>query len=451
MLLDFESKGNRNFGTCKPLNFQTIKPLNASPTVQLSKSCILRLKSDTMSFEQDKIFTLKGKVQHYAWGGYDYIANWLGIENNGQKPNAEYWMGAHPSASSVLVNGEGEKLLLYDAIKQHPEKYLTKKVFERFGELPYLFKILDVKDMLSIQVHPSKIEAVKGYEAEEAAEVLLSAPHRNYKDKNHKPEVMVALSEFWLLHGFLEEEALLEVLKTVPEFAGLDSYFLKGHYKGLYKHIMELPQHEVNRLLGPLVQREIDAKAAGRLTKHQPGWWASKLFDGQAITGNIDRGVFSIYFFNIVKALPGEAIFQGAGIPHAYLEGQNVELMANSDNVLRGGLTPKHVDVPELLKHTIFEGTKVNILAGEKVAEGETVYNCPVPDFGISKIALQAGQLLSGTATSLEIIVVIEGTLQLTGTNTLHAHKGEAVAILPGEAYTLTTPSSTLAYKAFVP
>lgn len=403
-----------------------------------------------MSLQQDKIFKLKGKTQHYAWGGYNFIAQWQGVENTSNKPNAEYWMGAHPSASSVLVDDNGGTVL-NEAITQNPERFIGKKAFDRFGELPYLFKILDVKDMLSIQVHPSKTEAVKGYEAEEAAGVPLQAPHRNYKDKNHKPEVMVALSEFWLLHGFLEEEALLQVLKTIPEFDGFEAIFLKEGYKGLYKHVMELPQEAVNTLLTPLVQREIDAKAAGQLSKHQPGWWAAKLFGSEGITGDIDRGIFSIYFFNIVKTLPGEAVFQGAGIPHAYLEGQNVELMANSDNVLRGGLTPKHVDVPELLKHTIFEGTKVNILAGERVGEGEVLYNCPVPDFGITKIALVAGQQAEGIAASLEIIVVMEGSLQASGSNTVSAVKGEALAILPGEVYTITTTSSTLAYKAFVP
>jgi mannose-6-phosphate isomerase len=138
-------------------------------------------------------------------------------------------------------------------------------------------------------------------------------------------------------------------------------------------------------------------------------------------------------------------------MPHAYLEGQNVELMANSDNVLRGGLTPKHVDVPELLKHTIFEGTVVNIMAGERKGEAEVLYTCPVADFGISKIALVTGQRATGTASSLEIIVVIDGSLQITGTNTVHARKGGAIAILPGETYTVTTASSALAYKAFVP
>jgi len=403
-----------------------------------------------MSFEQGKIFKLKGKAQHYAWGGYDYIPHWLGIDNVARTQYAEYWMGAHPSASSVLLNDDNE-ITLYQAIQQNPVAYIGQKVFEQFGELPYLLKILDVKDMLSIQVHPSKTSAAKGYEAEEAAGVLLHAPHRNYKDKNHKPEVMVAISEFWLLHGFLEKHALLDVLQTVPEFGGFDDIFNLQGYKGLYQYVMELAQDEVNALLTPLVQRELKAGEEGKLLKHQPGWWVNKLYRNQGISGDIDRGVFSIYFFNIVRALPGEAIFQGAGMPHAYLEGQNVELMANSDNVLRGGLTPKHIDVPELLKHISFEGTVVNIMPGERRGEGETTYNCPVPDFGIAKIALTAGQQATGTAESLEIITIIEGTLQVAGANTIHAKKGEAVAILPGAVYTITTTGSVLAYKAFVP
>ena len=145
-----------------------------------------------MSLVQDKILLLKGKVQQYAWGGYDYIANWLGTENTQHKPFAEYWMGAHPTASSVVVTRNGE-LSLHQLIHDYPEEFLSTHVRQHFNELPYLFKILDVKDMLSIQVHPTKEAAAKGFHEEEAAGIVLGAPNRNYKDKNHKPEVMVAL------------------------------------------------------------------------------------------------------------------------------------------------------------------------------------------------------------------------------------------------------------------
>lgn len=404
-----------------------------------------------MTAIQGKIFKLKGKVQHYAWGGFNFIPEWLGSINVDHKPAAEYWMGAHPSASSLLETGAGE-VPLYDAIRESPEAFIGEKVNARFGELPYLFKILDVKDMLSIQVHPSKTEAEKGFDAEEAAGIPISAPHRNYKDRNHKPEVMVALSDFWLLHGFQQPDLLRKVLVNVPAFNHLVDLFDKEGYKGLYQYVMELPQNQVNTLLTPLVLAELQKKQAGQLTKAEPGWWVSKLYENEPALGDIDRGVFSIYFFNIVSVKPGQAVFQGAGVPHAYLEGQNVELMANSDNVLRGGLTPKHVDVPELLKHTLFEGITPDVMDGVPAAEGEKLYPCPVPDFGISKIELQAGEGFRHTASSLEIIVVLSGSIDIQGTNSVTVHKGEAVAILAGESYIISAlAGGVLAYRAFVP
>ena len=401
---------------------------------------------------QDKIFKLKGKVMHYVWGGHQFIPHWMGIENAEQKPFAEYWMGAHPLAPSVLVTKDGE-ISLRDAIIENPAQFIGEKVFHEFGELPYLFKVQDVKEMLSIQVHPSKTEAEKGFAAEDAAGIPTNAPNRNYKDKNHKPEVLVALSEFWLLHGFLEKDKLQNILATVPEFEGFVYIFKNQGYKELYRHVMEMPQQQLNELLLPLVQRELRRKQKNELTKEQPGWWVARLFAAQNINDitTIDRGVFSVYFFNIVKVNPGEGVFQGAGIPHAYLEGQTMELMANSDNVLRGGLTPKHVDIPELIKHTSFEGITPNIMRGEEWGTGEKNYPCPVPDFGISKIELSAGQTYTATASSLEIFAVMQGELVLHGNNILPAKKGEVAAILPGETYSITTTQNVLAYKAFVP
>ncbi|MBV9962434.1 MAG: mannose-6-phosphate isomerase, class I [Parafilimonas sp.] len=399
---------------------------------------------------QDKIFKLKGKVQHYAWGGTEYIPHWLGIENKNKEPFAEYWMGTHPLASSTIIRNNKEENL-YELIQQQPQLFLGEKTNTAFGELPYLFKILDVKEMLSIQVHPSKENAAKGFEEEETKGIAANAAHRNYKDKNHKPEVMIALSEFWLLHGFLPEDKLLKVLQTVPEFKGFDTIALDKGYKGLYKHVMMMPQDEVDKLLYTLVEKEINRKKKNELTKHDAGWWVAKLYEHEKHLKNIDRGIFSVYFFNIVNANPGEGIFQGAGLPHAYLEGQNVELMANSDNVLRGGLTPKHVDVPELMKHIVFEGIEPNVMKGIDLTSGETNYPCPVEDFGISKIELNAGEIYQSETSSLEIIVIIEGELNIDGTNSLTAKKGEAIAILPNETYTISTNKKLYAYKAFVP
>jgi mannose-6-phosphate isomerase len=396
-----------------------------------------------------KTFHLKGKVQNYAWGGFSFLPALLDFENLDNKPCAEYWMGAHPSAASV-VSDDTQSLSLNTLITQNPVETITSKVFAQFGELPYLFKILDVKDMLSIQVHPTKAEAAKGFDAEELAGIPINAPHRNYKDRNHKPEVMVALSEFWLLHGFKQKDDLMQTLIEVQEFNVLMPLFKTGGYKGLYQMVMEMEQVYVDNMLAPLVKRELRRKAHNELTKHDAGWWVAKLFEGKDEVTNIDKGVFSIYFFNIVKAAAGEAVFQGAGVPHAYLEGQNVELMANSDNVLRGGLTPKHIDVPELLKHTLFEGVKPNVMKGNDIGNNAVHYPCPVPDFGIHKIALQ-GNSHEATSSSLEIIIAIEGGAVINSSRNIVLKQGECVAILPNETYKIESSGKCILYKAFVP
>ncbi len=133
--------------------------------------------------QQDKIFKLKGKVQHYAWGGTAFIPQWLGISNPENKPFAEYWMGAHPSASSNHKYSSRRKKFMRINIKKMQDFFIGEKISKTFGELPYLFKILDVKDMLSIQVHPSKEAAAKGFDDEEANNILITASNRNYKDK----------------------------------------------------------------------------------------------------------------------------------------------------------------------------------------------------------------------------------------------------------------------------
>ncbi|HRI22517.1 MAG TPA: mannose-6-phosphate isomerase, class I, partial [Panacibacter sp.] len=173
---------------------------------------------------QGKIFKLKGKVMHYAWGGAHFIPQWMGVENSKHQPYAEYWMGVHPLAPSLLLTDE-KAFSLRDNINENPIRFLGERVYKQFGELPYLFKVQDVKEMLSIQVHPSKTEAEKGFAAEEAAGIPANAPNRNYKDKNHKPEVLVALSEFWLLHGFLEKGLMKKTLQSVPEFETLFPVF----------------------------------------------------------------------------------------------------------------------------------------------------------------------------------------------------------------------------------
>ncbi len=398
------------------------------------------------------MYKLTGKVQHYAWGGTAYIPALLGINNTAQQPYAEYWMGAHNSNPSIVQWNENKGMALNELIKEDAPEWLGEKVARQFGELPYLFKVLDVKDMLSIQVHPSKAEAEKGFARENEAGIPLNAPHRNYKDDNHKPEVMLALSEFWLLHGFKEKKLLLQTLQQTEAFKILLPVFEKEGYYGLYKQVMELPQATVDGMLEPLLHQSEPLYKANQLSKSDPAYWACKTVTSH--NGNytgIDRGVFSIYFFNIVQLHPGQAIFQGAGVPHAYLEGQNIELMSNSDNVLRGGLTPKHIDVPELLKHTLFEGIVPQIMNGEE-KEAETVYHCPVPDFEVSKIMPDKQTTYRHTAFSAEILLIAEGEADMaTPVQTLHLKKGESVLVGAAETYTISTDTRAVLYKAGVP
>lgn len=392
---------------------------------------------------KNKIFKIVGKVQHYAWGGFNYIPQLLNIDNSEHKTYAEYWLGSHPSASSVLLTEEGPKSWA-EQISLHPEFHLGSEVFKRFGELPFLLKVLDVREMLSIQVHPSKEGAEIGFDEEEAIGVPINAPYRNYKDRNHKPEMMIALDEFWLLHGFRKEADITNVLETVEEFESLKSVFKTEGYFGLYKTVMEMPQKAVDELLLPLVKRELTITSA----KNEPTYWVNKLYSGQLPSGNIDKGLFSIYFFNIVKLNKGEGIFQGAGLPHAYLEGQNIELMANSDNVLRGGLTPKHIDVNELLKHIDFIGIEPEILEGKQLPDGAVNFTMNVEDFAICVLPFSKGDVYTSESNSTEVFLVMKGEVCCKDIN---CKKGEAFAILADTPYVITFVDDSIVYKAFIP
>lgn len=394
------------------------------------------------------MFQLTGKVQHYPWGGNRFIPELLDISNKENSPFAEYWMGIHPAAPSIIHFSDNAYTGLVDLIKSEPARYLGKDLMKTFGDLPFLFKILDVKDMLSIQVHPSKAEAEKGFDAEEAAKIPLNAPNRNYKDRNHKPEIMFALSDFWLLHGFKNANLLLETLSSNEVFNPLIPVFEQSGYKGLYQYVMEMPQEEVNILLQPLADKIIPKYNAGEIPKSSADFWAARAF--LTYPGALDRGIFSVYFFNLVNLQKGEAIFQGAGVPHAYLEGQNVELMANSDNVLRGGLTPKHVDVPELLKHTMFEPIQPNVMVLNSTSK-ETVFDSPVPDFCLSHVLLSANESIDCTANGPEIWFVLNGYGKTTHENAINLKKGSSFFVAAGEKISVITESGLEWVKASVP
>jgi mannose-6-phosphate isomerase len=400
-----------------------------------------------------KIYKLEGRIQHYAWGGYQFLPDLLQVPAVANQPFAEYWMGAHVKAPSVISLDEQYRKPLNEFIGSDPAALLGDTVAAKFGRLPYLLKVLDVRDMLSIQVHPSKKDAVKGYEEENAKDIPLEDPARNYKDDNHKPELMYALSDFWLLHGFKTPEKLQKIISLVPELNFLQSIFEDGGYDGLYRHVMQISQAEVNERLQPLVDRIVPLYDKGMLDKGDENFWAARAATTFRSAVNLDRGIFSVYIFNLVHLKRGECVFQDAGIPHAYLEGQNVEIMANSDNVLRGGLTPKHIDVAELLKHVKCEPVVPAVILGIPSGnEGEQVFLTPAADFELRSIILKSGGLSQLEVKTTDIFFVYSGAVKVTdGTYKIGRDAGESFVAVRDAKISIAAPVPSIIFRATVP
>lgn len=401
-----------------------------------------------------KLLPLRGAIQHYDWGGAGFIPALLSIENEAQKPFAELWIGAHPKAPSQVELGGGT-IGLDQFIETAPEQILSDGVIRAFGpRLPYLLKVLDARKMLSIQVHPSKTEAQKGFERENAAGIPLSAGNRSYKDDNHKPEVHVALTDFWLLHGFRPQDEIEACLEALPEFRELQSQNIGGDICQLYQCIMKMPQSLVDYILNPLIHRLNPLYQAGELNKDEPDFWAARAaLEFPLPDGRRDRGIFSIYLMNLVHLKPGQGTYQGAGVPHAYLEGTNMELMANSDNVLRGGLTPKHVDVSELLSVVQFEGHAPEVLTGTELSATERAYPTPAPDFQLSRIVITPEQAhASAPMHGPDSLIVMDGNVQITSGADTHTLERGSILLAPSNlAYTIRTSSAqAILYKATV-
>jgi len=390
------------------------------------------------------LLPLQGTVRHYEWGGTAFIPALLGLPNPGGQPFAELWVGAHPSAPSRVATGE----MLDDVIAREPQSILGTISLRRFGrQLPYLFKVLDARQMLSIQAHPTKRQAEEGFARENAAGIDLGAAHRNYKDENHKPELHVALSDLWMLHGFRPPDQIAEVLMEVPEFRPLASS--PGSLKELYGTVMQMPQQEVDAVLDPLIAR---LERENPVDKEAPDFWALRAARAFAIPkGHRDRGIISIYLLNLVHLRPGQGTFQPAGVLHAYLEGVTVELMANSDNVLRGGLTPKHVDVAELLRTLTFEAAMPETLEGAAVSPCETVYRTAADEFELSRVELVSGKPgFSALAKGPDTLTVLEGSAEvICGTERLSLRRGESVLVRCGSEYRME--GQGLLFRAVVP
>ncbi len=415
-----------------------------------------------------RALTLRPAVQHYEWGGYEFIPGLLGVQNTERRPFAELWMGTHPRGPA-RAEIDGTLLSLDRLIAAEPWQILGTDVALRFaGRLPYLFKVLDVRIMASLQAHPSKGQAAEGFARENAAGIPLDSPERNYRDENHKPEVHVVLTDFWMLHGFRPLEEISEALTAEPELSGImpsfDEKLSASHgdpagrsalLRELYARVMTMAQAEVDAILTPLIARLEAAENQGALRRNSHGFWALRAARTFPLPGGHgDRGIISMYLLNLLELKPGQGSYQPAGTLHAYLEGADVELMASSDNVLRGGLTPKYVDVPELLATLSFTDGRPPILEGRAASETGREYETPAEEFALERIEISPGTPYSGGRDhSADCLIVIEGAAAvIAGGRTVMLPRGGAAMVPAALPYSIAARSPrAVLFKAGVP
>lgn len=377
---------------------------------------------------------LSNTVRDYAWGSKTSLAELFGREPSGS-PEAELWIGAHPGAPSVL---EPARLPLDAAIAADPARMLGATVDAQYGRLPFLLKILAAAEPLSLQVHPNPEQAAAGFAAEQATGPEQDAPDRNYRDDQHKPEMIVALTAFEALSGFrdtavsahafdwlashVDEESARNAALTVAEA------LRAGDLAPAVALLMQAD--DAVRRLALLGARAVDAASEDaaavdpsllllpRLAAFHPG----------------DSGALIALLLHLVSLRPGEAMSLPAGNLHAYLHGTGVEIMANSDNVLRGGLTPKHVDVPELLRIVRFEPLEPHRVQPLSPAPGLEIYRSGFAEFDLARIShAEAPVTLPGVGAAA--VVVLSGTLVLTAADgsALELARGESAFIEGGD------------------
>jgi mannose-6-phosphate isomerase len=394
---------------------------------------------------------LKNTVQYYKWGSHIDIPKLLGQKVPTEKPWAELWMGAHPKAPS-RVKVHDQWISLSELIEKNPEEILGKAVAQKFGNrLPYLFKVLAAAKPLSIQAHPSLTWAKAGFAKENHKGIALNDPQRNYKDENHKPEIICALTPFWALNGFRGISDILSLIepvwpKDLPTI--VDDLRAKQDPEGLkrfFKALMTMSSDRQEQIVVTAIR-----KASKRSEAESVFDWMLKLH--QHFPGDI--GVLAPILLNLVCLNPGEAMYLPAGQLHAYLEGTGIELMANSDNVLRGGLTSKHVDVDELIHALNFEKREIDILRPHGDTAGQRIYDSPAEEFVLSQVSVQSGKPYSSPLNrSVEILLCTDGTATITDSkaNEKITIAGGTSIIIPAGVENYRIEGNATLYKAAVP
>lgn len=400
------------------------------------------------------MYRLTTALQNYAWGSPTAIPTLLGVEPSGG-PVAEAWFGAHASAPSRCVREDGgDGSPMHEVIGSDPARVLGEDVEARFGAaLPYLLKVIAAETPLSLQVHPHLERARAGFAEEEAAGVPVDAPHRNFRDRNHKPELVYALTRFEALCGFRAprraaelldglEAPLAKELRTVlaaqPTAAGIEEAFTR-----LLRPASRPSAEEV---------AEVAQACATRLADGSPSPRADRTVVTLQAAYPGDPGVVTSLLLNPVTLQPGEALFVPAGGVHAYLKGLGVEVMASSDNVLRAGLTPKHVDVDELLRNVDYVAAPPIRIAPEKFHGATRVYYAPVDDFELSVTRVADAQAHPLPGRGPRILLCLEGRMVIAsdGDGELQLTRGQA-AFAPASDGPLTVRGGGTLVQADVP
>jgi mannose-6-phosphate isomerase len=392
-----------------------------------------------------RILALEGVIRSYAWGSRTAIPELLGVPPTGE-PQAELWLGAHPSAPAHVVSGS-EAVALDAWIARDPEAVLGRDAADRFGGgLPFLLKVLAVAEPLSIQAHPDAVQARAGFARETAAGVPLDAPERCYRDPHPKPELICALTPFRALDRFRAPAEILRgigaagvrgldeiaaPLRRAPDRAGLSAFFEAWMTRApaVRARVLDAVVHAARRVPGDPAAAELV-----RLAERWPG----------------DPGVLAPLLLNLVELAPGQAMFLPAGELHAYLSGTAVEIMSSSDNVLRGGLTGKHVDVPELLRTLTFATGPVDVLSPRPRGRGEARYETPAREFALARIEVDPSRGFSAdSARAVEILLCTAGAGRIAGADALDFRRGGAF-LVPAAAPAYRIEGEATLYRATV-
>jgi len=394
---------------------------------------------------------MKNTVQPYAWGSHSAIGRLLGLPVPTAKPQAELWMGAHPKAPS-FVFWQGSWRSLTNLLTNYPKNILGTLGYHHYGNhLPFLFKVLAAEKPLSIQAHPDKAQAKVGYAKENQANIPLTAGYRNYKDDNHKPECLCALTPFVALCGFRPITEIIKYMRKIlpPDFEYLLTPLQKeGDSKGLkafFNHLMTLSKPKQKDLIKKVILKAKMDRETSSAVK-----WLHTLHRYYPE----DIGVLSPFYLNLIELMPGQAIFLKAGVLHAYLLGTGIELMANSDNVLRGGLTTKHIDGAELMRVLKFESKSIEIQTPMDNGSYQKKYVSPFEEFELSIITVDGNRsYVSEKERGVEILLCTEGHLILT--NMAHHAKmdlvkGESV-LIPADLSQYDLNGVGVVYKAAGP